>query len=118
VEFPMNGTFLLAATWIYSNTHALLTISFSLDNITIQNDYCGIAFSRFGWTIRDQFDSHIRHLEKSGAKIKDHQELLNGLHRNFKIQSINQCYTCRAPTLKAPPRRSIVQREESLNVFN
>jgi hypothetical protein len=50
-------------TWIYSNTRALLTISFSLDNITIQNDYCGTAFSRFGWTIREQFDSHGRHLD-------------------------------------------------------
>jgi hypothetical protein len=55
-----------------SPIHALLTISFSLDNITIQNDYCGIALSRFGWTKREQFDFHVQHLEKSGAKIKDH----------------------------------------------
>jgi hypothetical protein len=43
-----------------------------INNMTIQNDYCGIAFSSFGWTIREQFDFHVRHLEKSGAKIKDH----------------------------------------------
>jgi hypothetical protein len=47
--------------------------------------------------------------------------VLSTFSMNFN-QSINQCYTCRAPfrgytTLKAPHSRSIAQREESLNVF-
>jgi hypothetical protein len=36
------------------------------------NDYCGIAFPRFEWPISEQFELHVRHLEKSGVKNKDH----------------------------------------------